>query len=263
MPVTSRAVLQKLRRVIGTECQALLNQFNLLAPLVKQMVISEAIADVVISAEQLEEAQLDLLQRHGFEGMEQWTGLLEAQKYVEHDVLERLHHNIRLRRLIRERYRGQAEMHFLKRKDELDQVVYSLLRLKNRFLARELYLQIECGESHFSDLANRFSEGPERNTNGIVGPVSLNQAHPVLVEKLRITQPGSLLEPFQISDWWLVVRLEHYSPVAFTEEVADQMCQEMFDIWVEQETTATLNQLASERSEPGDTSGFIDFSISR
>ena len=72
-----------------------------------------------------------------------------------------------------------------------------------------------------------------------------------------------LLEPFRIADWWLVVRLERYAPATFTDEVSDQMCQEMFDIWVDQETTDSLSQLGSETSEPASTSGFIDFSISR
>ena len=96
-----------------------------------------------------------------------------------------------------------------------------------------------------------------------MGPVSLTQAHPVLVEKLRVSQQGVLLEPFRISDWWLLVRLERYSPATFTDEVSDQMCQEMFDAWVDEETTASLIQLASETSEPASTKGFIDFNISR
>ena len=129
--------------------------------------------------------------------------------------------------------------------------------------ARELYFQIESGESNFADLAKRYAEGPERNTNGIVGPVSLTQAHPVLVEKLRVAQPGVLLEPFRIADWWLVVRLERYSPAKLTDEVSDQMCQELFDLWVDEETVSSLKQLAFETFEPGGTSGFIDFSISR
>jgi parvulin-like peptidyl-prolyl isomerase len=164
---------------------------------------------------------------------------------------------------MRKRFAAKAEARFLERKNELDQVVYSLLRLKNSFLARELYLQIESGESNFADLAKRYAEGPERNTNGIVGPVSLTQAHPVLVEKLRVAQPGVLLEPFRISDWWLVVRLERYSPASFTDEVSDQMCQEMFDLWVDEETAASLNQLAPETSAPEATSAFTDFSVSR
>jgi len=141
-------------------------------------------------------------------------------------------------------------------------VVYSLLRLENRFLAQELYLQIESGESNFADLAKRYAEGPERNTNGIVGPVPLTQAHPVLVEKLRVAQPGVLLEPFRISDWWLVVRLERYEPATFSDAVSDQMCQEMFDAWIDEETETCLIQLGSKTTEPVFTSGFIDFSIS-
>nr|WP_255613673.1 peptidylprolyl isomerase [Synechococcus sp. MU1617] len=252
-----------MQRTIGAEGLALLDRFNLLKPLVEQMVTSQAIAHVVVSEEQLEQARVVLLQQRGFDGLAQWADLLEMLGRSEDEVLERLRHSIRRRSLMRERFAAKAEARFLERKNELDQVIYSLLRLENSFLARELYLQIESGESNFADLARRYAEGPERNTNGIVGPVSLTQAHPVLVEKLRVAQPGVLLEPFRIADWWLVVRMERYAPATFTDEVSDQMCQEMFDIWVDQETTASLSQLGSETSEPSSTSGFIDFSISR
>ena len=256
-------MVPELQRTIGAEGLALLDRFNLLKPLVEQMVTSQAIAHVVVSEEQLEQARLGLLQQRGFDGVAQWADLLEMLGRREDEVLERLRHSIRRRSLMRERFAAKAEARFLERKNELDQVVYSLLRLGNSFLAQELYLQIESGESNFADLAKRYAEGPERDTNGIVGPVSLTQAHPALVEKLRVAQPGVLLEPFRISDWWLVVRVERYAPATFTDEVSDQMCQEMFDIWVDQETTATLSQLGSETSEPASTNGFIDFSISR
>jgi len=241
----------------------LLDRFNLLKPLVEQMVTSEAIAHVVVSDEQLEQARLGLLQQRGFNGMTQWAELLEQLGRSEEEVLDRLRQGIRRRNLMRERFVAKAEARFLERKNELDQVVYSLLRLKNSFLARELYLQIESGESNFADLAKRYAEGPERNTHGIVGPVPLTQAHPTLVEKLRVAQPGVLLEPFRISDWWLVVRLERYSPATFTDEVSDQMCQEMFEAWIDKETATILSQLTTEATEPAPISDFSDFSISR
>ena len=256
-------VVPELQQLIGVEGRALLDRFNLLKPLVEQMLITQAIADVVVPVEQLEQARLGLLHQRGFDGMAQWAELLEMLGRSEEEVLERLCHSIRRRRLMRQRFAAKAEARFLERKSELDQVVYSLLRLENSFLARELYLQIESGESNFADLAKRYAEGPERNTNGIVGPVSLTQAHPTLVEKLRVAQPGVLLEPFRISDWWLVVRLERYSPATFTDEVSDQMCQEMFDAWIDEETAKSLSQLASEATQPGPTSDFSDFSISR
>ena len=257
-----RSVVLKLRRAIGSEGQTLLGSFNLLQPLLKQMLICEAMADVPVSQEQLQRGQISFLHQHGYEQMEQWPELLETLELSEEVVLERLRHDIRRRSLMRERFAAKAEARFLERKNDLDRVVYSLLRLKNNSLARELYLQIESGEANFADLARRYAEGPERSTNGIVGPAPLTQAHPALVEKLRVAQPGLLLEPFQISDWWLVVRLERYSPATFTDEVSGRMCQEMFDAWIDEETTQCLAQLSSEMKEPVSTTDFSDFSIS-
>ena len=245
--------LPELRRAIGADGRTLLRKYNLLKPLVEQMITSEAIAGVEVSAEALEKAKLELLDQRGFETMEQWSEMLADLGRTDEEVIDRLERVIRRQEYIRERFAPKAEARFLERKNELDQVVYSLLRLANNFLARELYLQIESGESNFADLAKRYAEGPERNTNGIVGPVSMTQAHPVLVEKLRVAQPGVLLEPFRIADWWLVVRLERYSPATFTPEVSDRMCREMFDAWIEEETATTLSRLEGE---------FSDFSIS-
>ena len=222
------------------------------------MLISEAIAETMLSAEQLKQARLGLLQQHGFYGIEHWTQLVKSLGSAEEEVLASLRYSVRRRAFIRERFAAKAEARFLERKKDLDQVVYSLLRLENSFLARELYLQIESGESNFADLAKRYAEGPERNTNGIVGPVSLTQAHPTLVEKLQVAQPGVLLEPFRISSWWLVVRLERYAPATFNDEVSDQMCDELFDVWLCQETAEVLNQMAAEVTKPA----YSNFSIS-
>ena len=252
----SGTAVSELKRLIGAEGRSLLQGYNLLRPLVEQMVTSDAIAETPVPDEALDEARMNLLDQRGYETIEQWPELLKELGRSEEEVLERLRRVIRLNETARERFAAKAEARFLERKNELDQVVYSLLRLENSFLARELYLQIESGESNFADLAKRYAEGPERNTNGIVGPVSLTQAHPALVEKLRVAQPGVLLEPFRISDWWLVVRLERYSPATFTPEVSDRMCKEMFDAWIEEQTTASLSQL----DKP---SGDLSFSVSQ
>ena len=254
------AAVPELKRVMGSEGLALLKHHNLLRPLVQQMLMQETFAQVVVTDEDLDAARLEMLQERGYEQLEQWPELLNELEIAEDDLLERLRQNIRRRTFMRDRFAPKAEARFLERKNQLDQVVYSLLRLENSFLARELYLQIESGESNFADLAKRYAEGPERNTNGIVGPVSLTQAHPILVEKLRVAQPGVLLEPFRISDWWLVVRLERFSPATFTDDISDQMCQEMFKAWIEEETVTTLNRLNADSSELKST---IDFSVSQ
>ena len=237
-------VLHELKKVMGDDARTLLQRYGLLQPLVTKMITSQAIAEVVVSDQDLNQARLDLLEEKGYDGMEQWPQLMEDIVATEPEVMAALSNTVRQQTFLREQFSPKAEARFLDRKNELDQVVYSLLRLENRFLAQELYLQIESGESNFADLAKRYAEGPERNTNGIVGPVSLTQAHPVLVEKLRVTQPGVLLEPFQISDWWLVVRLERYSPATFSDEISDQMCKELFADWQKEQTLVCLKQLS-------------------
>ena len=222
----------------------MLQRYKLLTPLVQQMVISEAIASTPVPQDAMDQAKLTLIIERGYESLEQWPEIVKELGASDEAVVEQIRRNLKLKATMREQFAPKAEARFLQRKNELDQVVYSLLRLKSRFLAQELYLQIDSGESNFADLAKRYAEGPERNTNGIVGPVALTQAHPALVEKLRVSQPGVLQEPFRISDWWLVVRLERYSPSTFTDEVADQMCKEMFDEWIAELTTSNLSQLS-------------------
>ena len=68
-------MVPELQRTIGAEGRALLDRFNLLKPLVEQMVTSQAIAHVVVSEEQLEQARFGLLQQRGFDGLPQWADL--------------------------------------------------------------------------------------------------------------------------------------------------------------------------------------------
>ena len=129
----------------------------------------------------------------------------------------------------------------------------------DRFLAQELYLEIESGESNFADLENAMPK--DRNATPTASwAVSLTQAHPILVEKLKVAQPGILLEPFPISDWWLVVRLERYAPATFTDEVCEQMCEEIFKAWIDEEAATILSKLSDDTLKPKPIS---DFSVSR
>ena len=236
-------VLDELKTVIGDGGRALLHRSGLLQPLLKKMITVNAFDSVIITEDDLNQGREDLLLEKGYDGLEQWPHLLESTGNSQSAAMNVVNLRVRKRKFLRENFLPKAEARFLDRKNELDQVVYSLLRLQNRFLAQELFLQIESGESNFADLAKRYAEGLERNTNGIVGPVPLTKAHPVLAERLRISRPGALLEPFRISDWWLVVRLERYSPATFNDEISDRMCEELFVEWQKEQTLACLKQL--------------------
>lgn len=162
---------------------------------------------------------------------------------LEADLRWQLELPLRVQLAARQKYLDQAEKRFLKRKQALDQVTYSLIRVQDAFLARELYLQVINGESDLDDLAVRYGEGPEKDNRGLVGPKALVQAHPLLRERLRSSRPGELLEPFAIEQWWLLVRLEESRPATFTDAVATQMCVELFDQSINEETMRRLQSL--------------------
>ncbi len=157
---------------------------------------------------------------------------------------------LRLLRHGQRHFRPKAEARFLDRKTELDRVVYSLLRLKDQGLARELYLRIDEDDASFADLAAAYAEGPEQSTRGIVGPVALTQAHPALADRLRTASPGQLLEPFRIEGWWVVVRLEQLTPATFDQATASQMTQELLDQWLNEEVERRLAPIRASLPAP-------------
>ncbi|MEB3262997.1 MAG: peptidylprolyl isomerase [Synechococcus sp.] len=228
---------------MNPEVLELLQRRNLLRSLVQRQVVEEAVEGLELSPEERQQALQNFLQQNGLRDEASVGEYLRVQG-LRFEHLQRLAElPLRLRRTSQERFGAKAEAHFLTRKNQLDRVVYSLLRVRDGFLARELYLRIAAGEANFADLAAQYAEGPEKATKGVVGPVPLTQAHPELAERLRTSRPGLLMEPFSIQEWWLVVRLESYTPASFDEATALQMTAELMDQWVQEETTRKIGEL--------------------
>ena len=133
---------------------------------------------------------------------------------------------------------GKLHSHYLKRKNQLDQVSYSLLRVKERDLANELHLRIKEGESSFEEVAEEYSEGPERLQRGRLGPMPLSQPHPMLAKLLRVSMPKQLWPPKQLENWWVVVRLEELHCAGLTDSLKQQLFIELGEQYLEEQLLA-------------------------
>lgn len=149
---------------------------------------------------------------------------------------------LRIQRFSLEQFRAQAEHRFLQRKSDLDRLVLSLLQVDSRGLAQELSLKVNEEGAELGDLAGRDSQGPERRRRGIVGPVSLRQVPPAVARLLQGAEVGSLFPPVQVGHRWLVVRLESRQEASFDEATCRRMTRELFDAWLEAETSRLLRQ---------------------
>ena len=222
-----------------------LRRHNLLQALVQRRVVAEAVATEVLEPEACSQARAQFERQNKLDDAAAMQTFLASNGLGPDDLTWQIELPLRIRAHCNEHYRHKAEAHFLARKNQLDRVVYSLLRVKDGYLARELYLRLDAGEANFADLAAEFSDGPEKQTKGILGPVPLTQAHPALAERLRTTSAGLLMQPFQIAEWWLVARLESYTPASFDEATAERMASELFDQWVREETSRRIRTLSA------------------
>jgi len=227
---------------LAVEFTALLGRHELLRPLIERMARADAVAgeafDPALVQQQLEE----FCRQRQLQNSEELAIELGKLGLTEADMRWKLSLNQRIQRHCDEHYRHKAEARFLQRKNDLDQVVYSLIRVKDAMLARELYFRIAAGEATFSELASTYAEGPEKSSHGIIGPAPLSKGHPALAERLRVVTPGTLLEPFAVADWNLVVRLEQYTPATFNDQVAAKMAAELFEEDVQAEVSRRLNE---------------------
>ena len=148
--------------------------------------------------------------------------------------------NERLQRFQTLMFAEEVELRFLSSKADLDQIHYSLIRLSDGDLAFELHQRLLENENSFEDLAARYSEGDERESGGLIGPVPLSQAHPVLVEKLRISQPGQLWEPFFLVNIWVILRLDHWQGSRLDQSTRQILLEDLFNDWLEKRVEQLL-----------------------
>jgi parvulin-like peptidyl-prolyl isomerase len=218
-----------------------LARHDLLLPLLRQSVIAAAVAEVPIDEKESLEGRRAWGAAHRLDSPEAVKGHLVAHGMQEADAIWQAELPRRIAAHCEAHFSARAEQRFLARKNQLDQVIYSLLRIEDDGpLAQELYLRIEEGEADFAELAAGYSMGPERSTRGVVGPVPLLQAHPTLAELLRTSRPGQLHPPLRIEKWWLVVRLESLRSASFDPEMRQRMARELFDEWVQEEVQVLL-----------------------
>ena len=225
---------------IPAELWQSLARHGLLVPLLRQSVIAAAVADVSISEQESVESRQAWGAANRLASSEALIQHLKIHGLSEADAIWQAELPRRINRHCEEHFSHRAEQRFLARKNQLDQVIYSLLRVEDAALARELYLRIAEGEADFAELAASYSKGPERSTRGVVGPVPLLQAHPALAELLRTSRPGQLQAPLRIEQWWLVVRLESLRSASFDTDMGNRMARELFDEWVDEEVGLLL-----------------------
>ena len=217
-----------------SEINRLVRQQGIAPVLGRAWVIDELVRAIPLDPALEQRLVQDWLQQRGVgdeAGLDPW---LERQRLLREDVTWIATQAERLQRFRLHRWGEEVEVHFLRRKPELDQVIYSLLRVRDQALAEELHQRLIEREAEFADLAERFSEGQENRSRGLVGPLPMTAAHPEIAGRLRVGHEGQLWRPFPAAEYWVVLRLEEKLPARLNKDMRGQMLDELFETWVQE-----------------------------
>lgn len=134
---------------------------------------------------------------------------------------------------------------FLRNKARQDSVIFSIIRVKNRNIANELYYRLNDDLKDFGELARRFSDGPEAIYGGIIGPTVINSLNPELRNILLNLKEGEITDPFQIdSEHFLIVKLIKLNQVSLISQVEESIRNELFEMWLERQISLYQNSSA-------------------
>ena len=218
--------------ISSTAIVPLLKRYQLLPQLQREIIIDSAIASITCTKEETAPAFEQLAQAHHLEPSNAHRVLCDRFDLTVEELETWATRSLRLEKFKQNTWGHMLENYFLKRKRQLDQVIYSLIRTKDAGIAQEIYFRLQENEQTFTELALLYSQGQEVKTRGIVGPMPLSASHPHIATMLAVSQPGQLWLPQKINDWFVIIRMEEYIHARLDEAMRQQLLEELFNNWL-------------------------------
>jgi parvulin-like peptidyl-prolyl isomerase len=229
------------RTIMAEEVLPLMAGYRMLPQFVQEILIDQAIATVDCSPEENAVAQQQFYAQNQITNAEEQQAWLERYGMTQAQLESLSTRELRVEKFKQSTWAPKLESYFLSRKNQLDRVIYSLIRTQDIGIAQELYFRILEGEQSFAELARTYSQGPEAQTDGLIGPVELSVPHPTLAQLLSLSQPGHLNPPTRVGEWLVLVRLEKFIPAQMDDAMRHRLLNECFGTWLQEQ----LSQLGA------------------
>lgn len=215
---------------------------NLLRIYLKEFVLNELTKKIPVNQSQFEHAREKFYEDNNISNDNDLKNYLLFNGINREDLEYQINLPVKIDLLSRKVPQNKIEKHFLKVKDELDLYTYNVIRVENSNLAHEIYFQLEGGESNFLILSNKYSLDKKTFPNGVVGPRNLVGMHPLIIEKLRNYDVGTLIKPFQINNWWLIIKLLEEKQAMLDEQTTKRIAFELCEIFIQNKVSEIIKK---------------------
>lgn len=229
--------------ITAEEIIPMLAGYQMLPSLVREIILDRAVADIECTPEEAQQARAAFYAQIRISNEEELSAYLQQQGMTQEQLDHLAMRGIKLEKYKLATWGGKLESYFLQRKQQLDRVIYSLIRTKDAALAQELYFRIQEGEQTFSELAKEYSQGSEAETGGLIGPVEISTPHPILAQLFLRSEPGQLSPPTRAGDWIVIVRLEKFMPAQLDDAMRRRLLNELFTLWLQEEVQKNIADL--------------------
>ncbi|TAE60334.1 MAG: hypothetical protein EAZ87_06445 [Nostocales cyanobacterium] len=205
--------------ISGEELVSVISSSQLLPQVIREIVIEKAIANVQYTQEEFNNYHQRFQQFH------------KNANIISSIILRQF----KIQKFKHITWGHQVEPYFLEKKPLLDQVSFSLIQINDGEIAQEIYFRIQEGEENFADLARTYSQGAEAKNGGFLGPYRLGAINPNLAKVIRGLQPGTIPSLTYLDNMYIIVRLEQIQPAKLTDQMREEILQQMFEDWLKTE----------------------------
>lgn len=226
----------------GEQVFSVLSGYGLLEPFIRGVVIDTAIQEIVLSKEEL---LMAIPGSHGLISDADLSAYLIQWCTANQIDLTRLQWDYirpaRIEKFKQLVFAPRVEDEFQQRNLDLSRVEYSLIRVQDAALAHELFLMLRDDQFEFEQLAQRYSQGQEREAGGYMGVFAFSQVPTQFLDVFRICAPRQIWSPILIEDWSYILRLERITPAALTDTMRSQLLDQLFAEWLQAQVTTLLS----------------------
>lgn len=212
---------------------ATLGQYNLLPQLQREIILETAINSVECTFEEIETAYQQMMEAVKDQKEQKRYACLQGNNLTRKEVLNLVQRKLKIDKFKQINWSDSVPAYFIKRKKQLDKLVYSRIAHADQGVATEIYFRLVEREQSFTELAREYSQAEEAQVHEIYNPVKVCTLDSPLAPYFTNKKPGDVLLPVNCHNVYLVMRLEQIIPAVLDAAMHQQLLDELFEQWLE------------------------------
>ena len=221
---------------INPETLKILQFGNMLPNFLKNFLIYEIARTVTLEEDISKNEIKKFYLKNNIKNRKTLSKIIKAKGMLEEELHFQITLPSKIYKFAKENFKNELNEYFLKKKELLDEYTFNIIRVKKSDLAHELYFQLDAAESDFFKLSKRYSFYSPLYPEGVFGPRNLAGVNPIIFNKLLNSSIGDLIMPFQIDEWWFIIKLLEKKQAKLDEETTKVLLMEIFDNFVKKLT---------------------------